>query len=77
MTFPTLFCNIKILFSSETGKPVHISMKVGDDCKMSDSDQKKDDIHFGVSDEHGKECEVEIDAPEEEQEEGNNLDMFL
>lgn len=52
-------------------------MKVGDDCKMSDSDQKKDDIHFGVSDEHGKECEVEIDAPEEEQEEGNNLDMFL
>ncbi|CAC5394386.1 unnamed protein product [Mytilus coruscus] len=53
----------------ETGKPVHISMKVGDDCKMTDSDQKKDDIHFGVSDEHGKECEVEIDAPEEEQEE--------
>jgi len=59
------------LFSSETGKPVQISMKVGDDGKMTEADQKKDDIHVGVEDEHGKEGEVEIDAPEEEHEEGN------
>ena len=53
----------------ETGKSVQISMKVGDDGKMTEADQKKDDIHVGVEDEHGKEGEVEIDAPEEEHEE--------
>lgn len=53
----------------ETGKPVQISMKVGDDGKMTDIDHKKEDIHFGVEDEHGREGEVEIDAAEEEHEE--------
>lgn len=48
-------------------------MKVGDDGKMTEADQKKDDIHVGVEDEHGKEGEVEIDAPEEEHEEGNQM----
>ena len=40
-------------------------MKVGDDGKMTESDGKKEDIAFGVEDEHGKQGEVEIDAAEE------------
>ena len=58
--------NLLKFYSSESGKPVQISMRVGDDGKMTD---KKDDIHVGVEDEHGKEGEVEIDAPEEDYEE--------
>lgn len=49
-------------------------MKVGDDGKMTEADSKKDDIAFGVEDEHGKQGEVEIDAAEEEeQEEGKTV----
>lgn len=44
-------------------------MKVGDDGKMTEADSKKDDIAFGVEDEHGKQGEVEIDAAEEEEQE--------
>lgn len=51
-------------------------MKVGDDGKMTESDGKKEDIAFGVEDEHGKQGEVEIDAAEEEQEEGKSYSFI-